>query len=69
MTNSGATYNEEINTDKTIDYYSTHFDTMIQDVKNHKTMMKQNNINIGDKSLEKKLQKFGNENEEFLQID
>lgn len=53
MTNSGATYNEEINTDKTIDYYSTHFDTMIQDVKNHKTMMKQNNINIGDKSLEK----------------
>ena len=50
MTDSA--YNEDVNNEKTIDYYSTHFDTLLQDINNHKAMMKNNNIDIEDKSLE-----------------
>ena len=78
MTNSGATYNEDINNEKTIDYYTTQFQTMIQDIKGHKTMMKNNSINISDKSLEnnftnlqKKMNNFYNiiENDTTGQMD
>lgn len=48
-----STYNDDMTTDKTIDYYSTHFDTLLQDINNHKAMMKNNNIDIEDKTLEK----------------
>jgi hypothetical protein len=47
-----ATYNDDMNTEKTIDYYSTHFDTILKDINNHKAMMKNNNIDIEDTSLE-----------------
>jgi hypothetical protein len=68
-----ATYNADINIDmdddinneKTLDYYSNHFNTILKDIDNHKAMMKNNNIEIGDeileenyKNLDKKINNF-----------
>lgn len=75
---TGSTYNEEANNEKTLHYYSNQFQTIIQDIQDHKSMLKNNSITIQDntinnnfKNLSVKMKNFYNliENEAYLELD